>query len=241
MYVTISTYNRCSVRLYLRLLLGELLSYLRYLCLFAHCCVQHILCCVFVLSVFVLCTLCCQCLGIVFLRLVYPMLPVSRDCLFTSCVPYVARVSGMSFYVLCTLCCPFLGIVFLRLVYPMLPVSWDCPFLIATSVFTNVLFKSYAYPKSGINCYLSISTGLDNKIDDFNFPIVNFPHIDCNKQSLHTIAHTLARICSLYSNSLQRHRFLNIKLLNQWILTNCLTLSFKMLFGRYQHTCWNKR
>ena len=109
MYVTISTYNRCSVRLYLRLLLGELLSYLRYLCLFAHCCVQHILRCVFVLSVFVLCTLCCQCLGIVFLRLVYPMLPVSRDCLFTSCVPYVARVSGMSFYVLCTLCCPFLG------------------------------------------------------------------------------------------------------------------------------------
>ena len=145
MYVTISTYNRCSVRLYLRLLLGGLLSYLRYLYLFVQCCVQHILCCVFVLSVFVLCTLCCPCLGIVFFRLVYPMLPVSRD----------------------------------------------CPFLIATSVFTNVLFKSYVYPKSGINCYLSISTGLDNKRDDFNFPIVNFPHIDCNKQSLHTIAHTL--------------------------------------------------
>jgi hypothetical protein len=195
MYVTISTYNRCSVRLYLRLLLWGLLSYLRYLCLLAHCCVQLILCCVFVLSVFVL----------------------------------------------CTLCCPYLAIVCFRLVYPMLPVSRDCPFLIATSVFTNVLFKSYVYPKACINCYLSISTGLDNKRDDFNFPIVNFPYIDCNKQSLHTIAHTLARICSLYSDSLQRHRFLNIKLLNQWILTNCLTLSFKMLFGRYQHTCWNKR
>ena len=126
MYVTISTYNRCSVRLYLRLLLGGRLSYLRYLCLFAHCCVQRILCSVFVvffsscvpyvarvsgLSFFVLCTLCCPCLGIVFFRLVYPMLPVSRDCLFSYCVPYVARVSGLFFYVLCTLCCPFLGIV----------------------------------------------------------------------------------------------------------------------------------
>jgi hypothetical protein len=99
---------------------------MRYLCLLAHCCVQHILCCVFVLSVFVL----------------------------------------------CTLCRPYLAIVCFRLVYPMLPVSRDCPFLIATSVFTNVLFKSYVYPKACINCYLSISTGLDNKRDDFNFPIV---------------------------------------------------------------------
>jgi hypothetical protein len=39
------------------------MSYLRYLCLFAHSNVQHILCCVF-------------------LRLVYPMLPVSLDCPF---------------------------------------------------------------------------------------------------------------------------------------------------------------
>jgi hypothetical protein len=106
-------------------------------CLFANSVVQHILCCVFVLFVFVLClvypmlpvslccvlfvfvlclcTLCCQ-----FLRLVYPMLPVS-----SSCVPYVA-----SFFVLCTLCCQFL-----RLVYPMLPISLDFPFMIAPSVF----------------------------------------------------------------------------------------------------------
>ena len=34
--------------------------YLRYLCLFAYIGVQHILCRVFVLFVFVLCTLCCQ-------------------------------------------------------------------------------------------------------------------------------------------------------------------------------------
>jgi hypothetical protein len=35
-------------------------SYLRYLCLLAHSGVQHILCCVFALFFFVLCTLCCQ-------------------------------------------------------------------------------------------------------------------------------------------------------------------------------------
>jgi hypothetical protein len=44
---------------------GGLVSYLHYLCLFAHSCVQHILCCVFVLFFFVLCTLCCQFLWIV--------------------------------------------------------------------------------------------------------------------------------------------------------------------------------
>ena len=36
------------------------MSYLRYLCLFTHSSVQHICCCVSVLFVFVLCTLCCQ-------------------------------------------------------------------------------------------------------------------------------------------------------------------------------------
>ena len=54
-------------------------------------------CVPYVVSFFVLCTQCCQ-----FLRLVYPMLPVS-----SSCVPYVAR-----FFVLCTLCCQSLWTVF---------------------------------------------------------------------------------------------------------------------------------
>ena len=44
---------------------GGIMSYLRYLCLFAHSWVQQILCCVFVS-----------------LGLVYPMLPVSTDCPF---------------------------------------------------------------------------------------------------------------------------------------------------------------
>jgi hypothetical protein len=97
----------------------------------------------------VVCTLCCQFLWIVhfllLLRLVYPILPVYLDCPFliapSSCVPYVASLSGLSMFdwpfVLCTLCCQFLWIVHvwlsLRLVYPMLPVSLDCPCLIAPS------------------------------------------------------------------------------------------------------------
>jgi hypothetical protein len=43
--------------------------YLRYLYLFVHSGVQHILCCVFVLFVFVLSILCCQFLWIVHLLL----------------------------------------------------------------------------------------------------------------------------------------------------------------------------
>ena len=52
-------------RIYLQLLVGGFMSYLRYLCLFPYSDVQHILCCVFVLSFFVLCTMWCQFLWIV--------------------------------------------------------------------------------------------------------------------------------------------------------------------------------
>jgi len=63
--------KRCSVRLYLQLFEGGLMSYLRYMCLVAHSGIQHILRCVFVLFFFVLCTLCCQ-----FLWIVYFWLPL---------------------------------------------------------------------------------------------------------------------------------------------------------------------
>ena len=52
--VTISAWKPCLVRLYLHLFVGGRMSYLRYLCLFAHSGVQHILCCVFVLFSLVL-------------------------------------------------------------------------------------------------------------------------------------------------------------------------------------------
>ncbi len=46
---------------YFRLFEGGSMSYLRYLCLFVYSDVQHILCCVFVLCFFVLCTLTLDC------------------------------------------------------------------------------------------------------------------------------------------------------------------------------------
>jgi hypothetical protein len=73
------------------------MSYLRYLCLFAHGGVQHIL----------------LCFLFVCLRVVCPMLPVSMDCpfliapsvfsnVYLSCVPYVASFYGLSIFD-----CPF--------------------------------------------------------------------------------------------------------------------------------------
>ena len=53
--VVMSAYKRCSVRLYLQLFVEWLMSYLCCLCLFAHSGIQHILCCVFVLFVFIMC------------------------------------------------------------------------------------------------------------------------------------------------------------------------------------------
>jgi hypothetical protein len=76
--------------------------------------------------------LCCVvllCLFVFVLCLVYPMLPVSLNCLRpVSCVPNAASVSRLSSScVLCTQCWQCLWIVFvLCLVYPMLPVSLDC-------------------------------------------------------------------------------------------------------------------
>jgi hypothetical protein len=63
MSVRISTSKRCSIRLNLKL--GGRMSWLRNLCLFTHSGVQHILCCGFVFSLFILCTLCCQFLWII--------------------------------------------------------------------------------------------------------------------------------------------------------------------------------
>ena len=57
--------KRCSVRHYLHLFVGGLMSYLRYLCFLVCFCIQHILCCGFLFcSSYVLCTQCCQFLWI---------------------------------------------------------------------------------------------------------------------------------------------------------------------------------
>jgi hypothetical protein len=85
-----------SVRLYLRLscrrahvlfmlFVGGLMSYLCYLCLYAHSGVQHVLGCVFVFLDFVLCTLSCQ-----FLCIVHFWLPLRYSLTFI-CVKYGSR------------------------------------------------------------------------------------------------------------------------------------------------------
>jgi hypothetical protein len=86
------------------------MSYLRYLCLFAHGDVLHILCCVFVLFVFILCALCCQFLWIVHfwlplrysltLKLVIVMTTTSRSLCFWL---YYGPHNCLYFYII--LCC----------------------------------------------------------------------------------------------------------------------------------------
>ena len=53
------------------------MSYLYYFCLFVYSGVQHIVCCVFVLFLFVLCTQCCQ-----FLWIVHFLLPLQYSLTF---------------------------------------------------------------------------------------------------------------------------------------------------------------
>jgi hypothetical protein len=107
------------------LLVVGFISYLRYLCLFAHivlcfssyCGIPHILCCVF-LRIVVSHTYCV----VFFFVLWYPT--------------HIVLCFSSYFGIPHILCC-----VFIRLVYPMWPVSLVCPLLIAPSVFPNVHFN----------------------------------------------------------------------------------------------------
>jgi len=63
--------------------------FLRYLCLFAHSSVQHILCCVLVLLVFIFCLVC-------------PMLSASLDCLFSNV--YLERTKDYTLFSIFHLC-----------------------------------------------------------------------------------------------------------------------------------------
>ena len=80
--------------LYLQLFVGGLMSYLR---LFVYSGVQRILCCVFVLFVFVLCTLYCQFLWIVNLWLPFSVfsdvyLKIWLDCKFSTSIYQRKRI-----------------------------------------------------------------------------------------------------------------------------------------------------
>ena len=116
--------KRCLVRLYLQLFVGELMSSLRYLCLFAHSGVEHIL-------------------------TIWVAWRVSqkRKELFTLLgrldpPPVFGGSVLLIFFVFCVVFFALFVFV-LCLVYLLLLVSLNCPFLIAPSVFSNVkLVKS---------------------------------------------------------------------------------------------------
>ena len=123
--------------------------YLRYLCLFTHSGVQHILCCVFVLLVFVLCTVCCH----VILDFPFFVAPSGFSNVYirpVSCVLDVASYSGFSIFDL-PLRVSLTYIFALCLVYLLLPVTLDFPFLIAPSVFSNVYIRP-------VSCVLDVAS-----------------------------------------------------------------------------------
>jgi hypothetical protein len=80
-----------------------------------------------------------------------------------------------------------------------------------------------------------------DKGDDYNFAIINCPHLDSNIPTAPAYGVYIsqlvryARACSLYPDYWQRRRILRTKLLNQGLLKNHFILSFKTVFGRYQH------
>ena len=81
-----------------------------------------------------------------------------------------------------------------------------------------------------------LSTKLYDKGDDFNFAIINCPHLYSNIPNAPAYDGVyisqfirFSRACSLYSECLQRHTILSTKLLNQRFLKNRLILSFKMV------------
>ena len=125
--------------LYHQLFSGGLLSYLRYLCLFAHIGVQPILCCVFIFFFVILCTLCCQSIWIFHFRLPPPPgysltfiyhspAPRSTPEVFFWRRPRCFSFSS-PFFAMCVLFC---------VLFPMLHVNLHCPYFIDPAVFSNV-------------------------------------------------------------------------------------------------------
>ena len=84
-----------------------------------------------------------------------------------------------------------------------------------------------------------LTTQLFDKRDDFNFPIVNFPHI-CSNIPLspaygvyvsQLIRYT--RACSVYGDFIRRGKLLGEKLLSQGYEESRLKSTFRIFFGRY--------
>ena len=85
----------------------------------------------------------------------------------------------------------------------------------------------------------SLDTRIYDKRDDFNFDIVNFPHLNSNIPSSPAYGVYIsqliryARACSHYQDFLQRHKSLLHKLLNQGFVKSRLIVFLKKNIGRY--------
>ena len=85
-----------------------------------------------------------------------------------------------------------------------------------------------------------LSTRIYDKRDDFNFKIINFPHLSSNIPTSPAYGVYIsqliryARACSSYSEFVKRHRCLTRKLMSQGFHKERLILSLKKFIGRYQ-------
>ena len=85
----------------------------------------------------------------------------------------------------------------------------------------------------------NLHTRLYDKRDDFDFPIVNFPHLCSNIPSSPAYGVYISqlirysRACSVYDDFVARSRLLTLKLLGQNFLLPRLKSSFKKFYGRH--------
>ena len=78
-----------------------------------------------------------------------------------------------------------------------------------------------------------LSTRLYEKLDDFDFHIVNFPFLSINIWCIHVQLIIYARCCSHYDSFRYRHKCLFDRLLSQRYIALRLEKSFKKFYGRY--------
>ena len=84
-----------------------------------------------------------------------------------------------------------------------------------------------------------LSTRIYDKRDDFDFEIINFPHLSSNIPTSPAYGIYIfqlirySRACSSYSDFVKRHQCLSRKLMNQGYVKERLVLFLKKFIGRY--------
>ena len=172
MSLTILRQAQYPVRLYLQLFVGGLVTYLRYLCLFAYNGVQHIL------TMWVIWRISCWRQGLLAIRgrlgspPVFGVVRVAHHFSFLCCVFCFVSLRHVSCF---SQCCQFLPIVHswlphrfsltficfvgLRPVscFSVLPVSPNCSFLIDPTVF-SIVYSRYKHPLTHLNIIYNLLT-----------------------------------------------------------------------------------